>query len=73
MQQAETTGAEPVFVAPAQNFRSFLLSTWAIMVAARLILGRESKNSLALFVKINHLILGRESEQKKIFFLGGGL
>ena len=44
MQQAETTGAEPVFVAPAQNFRSFLLSIWAIMVAARLILGRESKN-----------------------------
>ena len=31
MQQAEAARAEPVFVAPAQKFRSFLWSTWSII------------------------------------------
>ena len=31
MQQAEATRDEPVFVAPAQKLRSFLLSIWAIL------------------------------------------
>ena len=31
MQQAEATRAEPVFVASARKFRSFLLSIWATL------------------------------------------